>query len=302
MKLINEINTVSHPCSIESVRFDLKNNASFACGYYELNEEDQSRAGSCILYNNVCNEIPNGKYSFDSGILDMKWNHHNILGCALANSTLTLLEANDNNNDDRNANIFNELVSISDDTQGMFLSIDWNKYVNNQLCVTTQSSTAIIYTLNTSGSTSNNSNNSSSSLTEVYRIEDGHDIGGENVPMWVCCWSGYNSNILVTGGDDCKLKLYDIRCKYIPITTTTTTYAANNDDDNDEYNDSSCHYKLGVGRHNEGVTSLLWPSDWYSNNNHSNSNSSSSNSSSSNSSNNSSSSSRRSSSSSSSSR
>ena len=115
MNLINELKTTSHPCSIESVRFDNKYNVSFACGYYELNEKDHSRQGSCILYDNVGNEVSNGKHSFDSGVLDMKWNQYNILGCTLANSTLTLLEVNENNNSIKDIvdYIFNEFNKLN---------------------------------------------------------------------------------------------------------------------------------------------------------------------------------------------
>ena len=156
-----------------------------------------------------------------------------------------------------------EVTSISAADEGLFLSVDWDLgYVLNDvplnkeqdydettinhcgktkvskrcakdlsngssanITVSTQHGSVIVYKLS-----------SENEFSELLHIRNAHQMCGESMPVWITCFDPHSKNILVTGGDDCMMKLWDIR-----------------------QGDCPTHTNKG---HNAGVTSAQWhPTD-----------------------------------------
>jgi WD40 repeat protein len=245
--------------------------SSFLCGTYELhegNEGEASRGGSitvCSIDSNsktLCHRTTNCK----SGVLDMKISG-NFVATALSQNSLSLHKIHEVHSegdcgdfsDIPTSLTVEEVASVSADNEGLFLSLDWDlgyllhdlnspldehgeevlrynqgpgKFVRrcaideagNQsanIAVSTQEGSIIVYHLN-----------DDKQFSEVFNVCEAHKMTGVAMPVWIVCFDPHSKSTLVSGGDDCIMKLWDIRQGITPTHTNKN--------------------------HNAGVTSAQW--------------------------------------------
>lgn len=247
-----------HPCSIETYHHDSEDGNSdknmFLCGQYELNENEGGKREGNIHICTVDSSSQSLSHTTSickSGILDMKISG-DFVATAQSESSLCVHKIkNETNNFD--SFILEEIAIVTDEEQGLFLSLDWDigydmnpintnqtninenpidrndvdknnvkqndidienkqfefqfskrKAFNNEnakIVVSTQEGSIILYNLN------------SETLIEEFKIEKAHTMCNENMPAWITFFNPHNTNVLVSGGDDCLLKLWDTRYK-----------------------------------------------------------------------------------------
>jgi WD40 repeat protein len=245
--------------------------SSFLCGTYELHEGKEgkaSRGGSitvCTIDSTsktLCHRTTDCK----SGVLDMKISG-DFVATALSQNSLSLHKINEVKSEDdcgdfsgiRTSLIVKEVASVSAENEGLFLSLDWDLgyllhnlnsqlddhgdevLCNNQgpgkfvrrcaideacyqsanIAVSTQEGSIIVYHLS-----------DDKEFSEVFNISEAHKMTGVAMPVWIVCFDPHSKSTLVTGGDDCIMKLWDIRQGIAPTHTDKN--------------------------HNAGVTSAQW--------------------------------------------
>jgi diphthamide biosynthesis protein 7 len=206
-----ERTTTHHPCSIETAPFRLTSDSGdasfFACGLYELDEGSGKRFGAVSLYNQNGKEI--SSLELQSGVLDMKWSDHQ-LAIALSDATLNLVEYQQD--DDLSSLV--PKTSIREETYGLFLSLDWNNSLNfsnsPRIAVSTQLGGLQTYSVNPSG------------LQPDVHFPDAHMMDGQVMPTWITAFNPHSQSTIISGGDDMKLKLWDLRLGAAGPTTTVS--------------------------------------------------------------------------------
>lgn len=223
------VKALQHPCSSEVLNFQNNNNEKliiFGC-YEQI--KDEYRIGSVEFFraklnennkefnfeedeneesikNNLSNRWNierNGRIKCDGGVLDVKVSNNHVL-TALSTETLNIYELNssvETNQEEEielNKNI-NLKYSATKQDEGLFLSVDYYNDLE-QIVVSTQNSSIIAY-----------SPSSSSELEETIEINNCHSMFGENMPAWIVTQSKLNKNLIMSGGDDCLMKLWDLR-------------------------------------------------------------------------------------------
>jgi len=225
------MNTLLHPCSIETISTNDNNtntniNSSFLCGLYELDEKNNTRNGGITLYKsndfNKYQEI----YTFNSnyGILDMKING-NLIATANSDSSMSIMTLNDEYNDK-----IKLLDSIQNINEGLFLSLCWDyyncyNYDNNnnnnnnntnikKIVISTQLGSILVYSLSENG------------LQIISNYNSVHSMHNEPQPCWITCFNYHDNNVFLSGGDDCMLKLWDLRISSNMPTNTIKKFDA----------------------------------------------------------------------------
>lgn len=220
MSLMCESKTSLHACSIEAIGRN-QSIPVFACGLYELTgESSQHRDGKLVLYNydeqsnrlSVIDEI-----NTDGGVLDMKVcpypseNTQEKLAVVLSTGTLSIF---DYTSDSRSSDYLTLCNSISDEQDtSLYLSVSWNSSQSRadstatQLVVSTQASSILLFEY------------SCSDICITHRLLNAHKRYGESLPIWVAIFDphqsfGGNNTRLLSGGDDCCMKIWDLRQSY----------------------------------------------------------------------------------------
>ena len=221
-KELREEEVSLHPCSIENMPgVDF----TYAVGMYELNEELGTRMG-CVSINRGAEKLHT--YSVDAGILDMKFSA-NYLACVLSTSKLSVLTYDNAKNDTVGNSVSLSSVFSTEDVygdDGLFLSVDWRHYQNNfgapmdftalnntLLATSTQSGKIRVFSCHYNEV-------SGFSLTHQKCLTDIHKLYNHTQPIWTTTFdphSGHTGSIgglntILTGGDDGKFKLWDLRC------------------------------------------------------------------------------------------
>lgn len=207
-----------HPCCIETISNSnsfTEGTSIFACGAYELKNDGstENRVGSITLYSILDDNFDSKKNESSKtikllseidcgnsgGVLDMKANKFQLIS-AMSSSTVDIYGVNVTEDDAS----LQRLDSVSKPDEGLFLSVDSNGLEEsknghglgeNVLVTSTQSGSILIYQYSTSG------------VTELHHIPDAHVFSSEAMPVWVVAMSGRSRNQIVSGGDDCKLKV-----------------------------------------------------------------------------------------------
>mmetsp|Transcript_16153 Transcript_16153/g.24347 ORF Transcript_16153/g.24347 Transcript_16153/m.24347 type:complete len:354 (-) Transcript_16153:308-1369(-) len=207
--LLSSFKAPIHCCSIEVTSLPSQNDTEcFTCGMYELNEDTHTRKGAVA----ICNKDGIAHcVDTDAGVLDMKYKG-NLLACALSNGHIALYSQSD-------STLTHIKTYESSRDAGLALSLCWDSVGSSDSCngnvaVSYEHGCVAVYTVDSSG------------LREVICIQDAHCMFGEHVPAWITAFSPHNPELLVSGGDDLYLKLWDTRCPVSPVHASAKHYTA----------------------------------------------------------------------------
>ncbi|KAF2075608.1 hypothetical protein CYY_003076 [Polysphondylium violaceum] len=194
----------------DSVEFypSFKNSTLFTAGTYQIEQGDteykERRKGRLYLFDiekdNKVKELQS--IDFNSGILDMKWTHHNnisqqyendapLLGVVMSRGELNVyrLNAADQEQGERRL----ELVCRNDvslDPSILTLSLDWR--TDNKEIVTSYSDGSLA----------------------LFDVDGGAVTNrwiAHDYEAWICAYNYHNTSMVFSGGDDCKFKVWDTR-------------------------------------------------------------------------------------------
>ncbi|XP_046394458.1 diphthine methyltransferase [Ischnura elegans] len=196
----------------------------FVCGTYQLIERDEetldmasnnaSRLGSINLYRVNQKGMLVLQHRVDTpGILDMKWCsltsslNEPILAVADAKGFVTIFYLRKDN--ENHALVFGESIECVDTKGTLALSIDWKSgnAENLQLVVSDSSGSISILSL------------IEGALVKFYTW---HSHSHE---AWIATFDNEDPNIVYSGGDDCKMIIYDLKQKH-PIRTLYKEHGA----------------------------------------------------------------------------
>lgn len=207
-----DIATSVHPCCVQFLpsRFSTiissgishSDQSYFVCGEYELQEETSHRIGFLNVYNNRTGEQKLSAQC-DSGILDFKIVDR-YFASALSSGQLCFHSLNESGERIELATTF------EDSDEGFFLSLSSSSLLQEaetdeifsrpcSVAVSTERSSILVTEFNGAG------------IQEVCRFQNTHKLCGEAVPAWTVIFNPYDTNILLSGGDDSMGRLWDIR-------------------------------------------------------------------------------------------
>lgn len=193
-QVVDSFTTHLHPCGLENIRCNDQH--LVVCGCYELDEEQQHRKGGVEVFTvEKGRMVKRNDIDTPSGVLDLRLTQDFII-TALASESLHFYSTNLEQGHPL-------LHHVSKADEGLFLSLDYfcqpesNKL--DSVVVSTQSSSIIRYQFTDCG------------LQETLHITNAHTMFSEPMPAWIVANDPYNEHILLSGGDDCKFRLWDIR-------------------------------------------------------------------------------------------
>ena len=241
-----------HPCAIDAFRnCDVKDSEQcltdmFLCGQYELDENSEggaSRGGSihiCTI-DSESNSLSVTTTDCKSGVLDLKV-AGDYVASAQSDSSLCIHQIFRENEESRANNFAEssplslvEIVIIKEEDEGLFLSVDWDLgysidktdasvpgecglvrrcsaseigLINTNLAVSTQEGSLIVYELS-----------NERQLSKTFKVNMAHQMFGQAMPAWIVCFDPHTKYTLVSGGDDCLMKLWDLRQGSAPTHT-----------------------------------------------------------------------------------
>lgn len=222
-KDVSSASTNRHPCSVETLR---THDALFAVGAYELQETANSREGEITIMTSSCSVI--GNITLSSGVLDMKTVSKEGATCLLVASSSGCLTSykllpstiSMNGTNQYNLEPFFEVEPPQNDS-GLALSIDYSLHnADEDNIFSAETKCSISYQ---NGSLAVFSFAPHGIVTDCI-IENAHSMRGVNQPAWIVAFSKQEhlSNVLISGGDDCRMKLWDLRCPASPTAVITT--------------------------------------------------------------------------------
>ncbi|XP_055951630.1 diphthine methyltransferase-like [Argiope bruennichi] len=179
------------------------------CGTYQLDEDEtpsddiQTRNGSITLYS-FTNAFDNANAKLEKidiaqsgGVLDLKWcpqliNGEPVLGAACSNGKIILLRMSSNSSRIHLQELIN--LNLSLEEKKMILSLDWSCQEGS---ITTIAS-----------DTKGNLNYVALRESELSLLESWNAHGFES---WIVAFDYSHPNVVYSGGDDCRLKGWDLR-------------------------------------------------------------------------------------------
>lgn len=209
----------------------------FACGTYQLLEEEKKKVGQLHLYQvhkeeGVASFTERSRQDRDA-ILDLKWS--TVADCALlgevdSKGSLSIFKLDEGK--------LNLLCSTQVVDGALALSLDWNNRV--------QPSGEPLLTVSQSNGGVSICQLSNTEL-KVIRAFVGHEY-----EAWVSAFDYFHPNVVYSGADDCNLKLWDIR-ENAPQCLLTKQYDAGVTSIQSSPHQENC---LAVGSYDESIT--IW--------------------------------------------
>ncbi|EGG23504.1 WD40 repeat-containing protein [Cavenderia fasciculata] len=213
----------------DSVEFHPIENDWFACSTYQIDQQHdlqykERRSGILYLFKIERDQETTGAFNFvmkcqvqfDSGILDAKWSRsqavmqrqkESVLAVVLSRGDIRyfkLLEDNTAEGEyklDEVPLITNSQYRISKGDDILALSIDWNNKDND--------------TTNNDNDNNNNKIVSSFSDGSLAVLKNGnqmvHRWKAHGYEAWIAAYNYHDSNFVMSGGDDCLFKSWDLR-------------------------------------------------------------------------------------------
>lgn len=195
--------TALFPCVIESLH---EPNYGI-CACYELDEATSTRKGEVFTFHAGNSDSPLkviDSVRLDAGVLDCKYVDHTLYA-ALSTEQLNVYEIS------RDKYTLSKTDSISKPGEGLFLSVSASPSIDSEtnhiVGVSTQQGSVILYSKGEDG------------FNEHFFASEAHKLAGEAVPAWIVALYPKSTNVFLTGGDDCKFRLWDTRAGEYPTTT-----------------------------------------------------------------------------------
>jgi diphthamide biosynthesis protein 7 len=225
-KIQDQITTTLNACSLEVLNHLVGEIYPLIIGCYQLNEEDATRSGELRLYSipQISTDIKFGNVTqiihTDSGVLDGKWQnipdrHMNYFATANASGSISIygLHSEENASNSLNLSLMNS--SEIEESNGLALALAWDDSNSSQIVSSYSGGTIALHTIDY------RSDESACNIRESMRW-NAHSMFGCPAEVWTCCFASnkeYNShpNVVMSGGDDCKMKVWDIRNNTIPF-------------------------------------------------------------------------------------
>uniref|UniRef100_A0A6B2L9R2 methylated diphthine methylhydrolase n=1 Tax=Arcella intermedia TaxID=1963864 RepID=A0A6B2L9R2_9EUKA len=176
---------------------------TLAVGCYQLNEESKEREGFVFLYNfNNLKQFVLRQSLRIPGIFDMKWKDQ-YLGIASSTGSVDIYELQ------KDVTLKNITSFNQPDAQNCFtLSVSWNS--NSEIAASYSTGRVSVLSFN----------EGSNELCTVWENDHSHSL-----ESWIVSFLKSNPNIIISGADDCSLKLWDIRTNNLkPIASNSKSY------------------------------------------------------------------------------
>lgn len=238
-----------------------QNKSTFLCGQYELDEKAEggpSRGGRITVstFDSEFCMLTSTSTECESGILDMKVAGQYVAAAqSLSSLNLYTIQekysgiTDEETDSQHNSFQLEEVSSVSAEDEGLFLSVDWNlSYTFDEVKVS-RSICSIDNSMSSEGLGSivkrndfdhvgcSNANIAASTqhgsilvygicsernFAPIFHASRAHMMMGEPMPVWIVCFDPHSKNTLITGGDDCIMKLWDIRQGTVPTQISKT--------------------------------------------------------------------------------
>lgn len=249
-KWLDRLETHLNACSLETYNPRDGNCIPLVIGCYELDTNnhntDASRRNGQLLLHSI--DLEDLKFNLqqtidaESGVLDGKWFRHPnkttteelpLYATANASGSINFYQLitnkeNDNNNTFHLKHI-NASQAVTED--GLALSLCWDE---SSTVVATSSSnqTKRVVSSYSKGSLAVHTiSDNTKNIQEVHRWK-GHSLFGCDSEVWTCCFASNDKSEcterILSGGDDCQLKLWDLRL--IDNDSTNNTAVSTNRD------------------------------------------------------------------------
>ena len=191
--------TKLHPCVIESLN-NISFPSLFVVGSYQSNEETNCRQGAIEIYDSTLNQQLS-LLEISSGVLDIKVINENSILVADSLGSVHLVNVLNNytNLDNNNTSIFElrQVSSWESSDDGLALAVDFD---DTNVIKTHQNGSIRLGRMTPTG------------FIDIQHITNAHTLLGESQPIWTVTFNKHEQgNTFLTGGDDCKMKLWDIR-------------------------------------------------------------------------------------------
>lgn len=227
-KIQDQVTTALNACSLEVLNHLVSEFYPLIIGCYQLNEDDATRSGELRLYSipQRTTDIKFGNVTqiihTESGVLDGKWQsvpdqHMNYFATANASGSISIYGLHSSESD---ANLNLSLMSSSEieESNGLALAIAWDDSSSSRMVSSYSGGTVALHTIDY-----RSDDNNACNIHESMRWK-AHTMFGCPAEVWTCCFASnkvYNShpNVVMSGGDDCKMKVWDIRNNTVPFHT-----------------------------------------------------------------------------------
>lgn len=233
-----------HACAVETLRYSSLTGTDeaisgsdtadavgcFVCGTYEYDETAADRCGSLTVYSQGTTEWQRTQHiPCASGVLDMKLLHasdgRQLLACAMSAGKADMYAVDATQSDCRLA----YQTCIEHPEEGLFLSLAWDSAENatntsrqpqqqqqrattieqSKLSVSTQIGSLLVF------------QPTPTHYQQCYEQRNKHTMCGESMPVWITTFDVHSRTTVLSGGDDCAFRLWDLRdSSSTPIATS----------------------------------------------------------------------------------
>lgn len=198
----------SHPCTIETFP-TIDSTQTLVCGTYELKDEGkvtEYRTGTISLIN-ISIQSPSDhdkvavsqidilsqlNYEPSGGVLDMKTIDDGHVITAMSCGSVHVFDTQLHMN-------LQQKTTFNQPNEGLALSVDVSNSTSftegSFICTSTQSGSIFVYETKKSG------------ISQLLHLQEAHMFSSQPMPVWIVAMNEHCNSQIVSGGDDCKLKV-----------------------------------------------------------------------------------------------